>query len=136
MIPTTWSLPMSLLHSLLSSAPVQGVSITRLSASSVQVSWEPFTTEANVTGYTVIYSRVSGSSKRQDGEMRSIFPATTTSGVIDGLESEATYVFQVLVSAGLCCGGRGGGDRRQINADKRQSSNCNRYTLLYNYINS
>ena len=56
-------------------------------------------TEANVTGYTVIYSRVSGSSKGQDGEMRSVFPATTTSGVIDGLESEATYVFQVLVSA-------------------------------------
>ena len=56
-------------------------------------------TEANVTGYTVIYSRVSGSSKGQDGEMRSVFPATATSGVIDGLESEATYVFQVLVSA-------------------------------------
>ena len=56
-------------------------------------------TEANVTGYTVIYSRVSRSSKGQDGEMRSVFPATATSGVIDGLESEATYVFQVLVSA-------------------------------------
>ena len=56
-------------------------------------------TEANVTGYTVIYSRVSGSSKRQDGEMRSVFPATATSGVIDGLESEATYMFQVLASA-------------------------------------
>ena len=56
-------------------------------------------TEANVTGYTVIYSRVSGSSKRQDGEMRSVFPNTATSGVIDGLESEATYVFQVLASA-------------------------------------
>ena len=56
-------------------------------------------TEANVTGYTVIYSKVSGSSKRQDGEMRSVFPATATSGVIDGLESEATYMFQVLASA-------------------------------------
>ena len=56
-------------------------------------------TEANVTGYTVIYSRVSGSSKGQDGEMRSVFPAAATSDVIDGLESEATYVFQVLVSA-------------------------------------
>ena len=52
-----------------------------------------------MTGYTVIYSRVSGSSKRQDGEMRSVFPATATFGVIDGLESEATYVFQVLASA-------------------------------------
>ena len=52
-----------------------------------------------MSGYTVIYSRVSGSSKGQDGEMRSVFPATATSGVIDGLESEATYVFQVLVSA-------------------------------------
>ena len=56
-------------------------------------------TEANVTGYTVIYSRVSASSKRQDGLMRSVFPATATSGVIDGLESEATYMFQVLASA-------------------------------------
>ena len=56
-------------------------------------------TEANVTGYTVIYGRVSGSRKRQDGEMRSVFPATATSGVIDGLESEATYVFLVLASA-------------------------------------
>ena len=52
-----------------------------------------------MTGYTVIYSRVSGSSKRQDGEMRSVFPATASSGVIDGLESEATYMFQVLASA-------------------------------------
>ena len=80
---------------------MQAVSITRLSASSVQVSWEPFITEANVTGYTVIYSRVSGSSKRQDGEIRSVFPATTNSGVIDGLEPEGTYafVFQVLASA-------------------------------------
>ena len=52
-----------------------------------------------MTGYTVIYSKVSGSSKRQDGEMRSVFPATATFGVIYGLESEATYVFQVLASA-------------------------------------
>ena len=56
-------------------------------------------TEANVTGYTVIYNRVSGSSKRKDGEIRIVFPATATYGVIDGLEIEATYVFQVLVSA-------------------------------------
>ena len=56
-------------------------------------------TEANVTGYTVIYSKVSGSSNIQDGETRSIFPATATSGVINGLESEATYMFQVLASA-------------------------------------
>ena len=56
-------------------------------------------TEANMTGYTVIYRRVSGSGKRQDGEIRSVFPATATSGVINGLVSEAIYMFQVLASA-------------------------------------
>ena len=107
---------MTLFHSLLSLAPVQGVSVTRLSASSVQVSWEAFMTEVDVTGYTVIYSKVSGSRKRKDGEMRRDFPAITTSAVINGLESEATYMFQVLATA-MVAGKKVAGDRSLVTED-------------------
>ena len=85
-------------------------------------------TEANVTSYIVIYSRVSGSSKRQDGEMRSIFPATATFGVIDGLESEATYVFQVLVSA-VVEGEEVAGDRSMLTKESLVIA-----TGIYNFV--
>ena len=48
--------------------------------------------------------------------MRSVFSATATSGVIDGLESEATYVFQVLVSA-VVEGEEVVGDRSMLTKD-------------------
>ena len=85
-------------------------------------------TESNVTGYTVIYSRVSRSSKRQDGEMRSVFPATATFGVIDGLESEAIYMFQVLASA-VVGGEEVVGDRSLLTKDSLVFA-----TGIYNFI--
>jgi len=79
---------------------VEGVSVSSISDTSVRVSWEPLVIKgATVTGYTVFYSRVSGRRKRQDGEMSQNFPANATSGVIAGLESGATYQFQVLATA-------------------------------------
>ena len=95
---------------------MQGVIVTRLSASSVQVSWQAYMTDVNVTGYTVIFTRVSGSRKRKDGEMRHDFPATATSAVIDGLEFEATYVFQVLVTA-MVAGEKVIGERSLVTED-------------------
>ena len=75
------------------------VSVSTISNTSVRVSWELLVIDATVTGYTVVYSRVSGRRKRQDGEMSRDFPANATSGVITGLESGATYQFQVLATA-------------------------------------
>ena len=81
-------------------APVEGVSVSSLSDTSVRVSWDPLVIEdATVTGYTVVYSQVSGRLKSQDGEMSHDFAANATSGVITGLESGATYQFQVLATA-------------------------------------
>ena len=78
---------------------MDGVSVSSISGTSVRVSWEQLVIDATVTGYTVVYSRVSGRRKRQDGEMSRDFPANAMSGVIAGLESGATYQFQVLATA-------------------------------------
>ena len=78
---------------------MEGVSVSTISDTSVRVSWETLVIDATVTGYTVVYSRVSGRRKRQDGEMSRDFPANATSGVIAGLESGVTYQFQVLATA-------------------------------------
>ena len=78
---------------------MEGVSVSSISGTSVRVSWEPLVIDTTVTGYTVFYSRVSGRRKRQDGEMSRDFPANAMSGVIAGLESGATYQFQVLATA-------------------------------------
>ena len=78
---------------------MEGVRAFTINDTSVRVSWEPLVIDATVTGYTVFYSRVLGQRKRQDGEMSRDFPANATSGVIAGLESGATYQFQVLATA-------------------------------------
>ena len=98
---------------------MEGVRVSTISGTSVRVSWEPLVIEgATVTGYTVFYSRVSGRRKRQDGEMSRDFPANATSGVIAGLESGATYQFQVLATAEVN-GRELVGDRSPVTDDTR-----------------
>ena len=88
-------------HSL--TAAVQGVEVTALNATAVTVSWNalviPDFPDFSIDHYTVLYSRVeSQHCRRQDGTMSAQFPSTATSGVIAGLDSPATYQFQVFAN--------------------------------------
>ena len=74
-----------------------------LNATAVTVSWNaldiPDFPDFSIDHYTVLYSRVeSQRRRRQDGEMSTQFPSTATSGVIAGLDSPATYQFQVFAT--------------------------------------
>ena len=83
-------------HSL--TAAVQGVEVTALNATAVTVSWNALViSDFFIDHYTVLYSRVESQRRRkQDGTMSAQFPSTATSGVIAGLDSTATYQFQVF----------------------------------------
>ena len=86
-------------HSL--TAPVQGVEVTALNATAVTVSWNalviPDFPYFSIDHYTVLYSLVeSQRRRRQDGAIQ--FSSNATSGVIAGLDSTATYQFQVFVT--------------------------------------
>ena len=88
-------------HSL--TAVVQGVEVAALNATAVTVSWNalviPDFPDFSIDHYTVLYSRVeSQRRRRQDEEMSAQFPSTATSGVIAGLDSPATYQFQVFAT--------------------------------------
>ena len=85
-------------HSL--SAAVQGVEVTALNATAVTVSWNALVIpDFSIDHYTVLYSRVeSQRRRRQDGAMSAQFPFTATSGVIVGLNSTTTYLFQVFAN--------------------------------------
>ena len=85
-------------HSL--TAAVQGVEVTALNATAVTVSWNALVIpDFSIDHYTVLYSRVeSQRRRRQDGTMSTQFPSTATSGVIAGLDSTATYQFQVFAT--------------------------------------
>ena len=88
-------------HSL--TAAVQGVEVTALNATAVTVSWNalviPNFPGFSINHYTVLCSRVeSQRHRRQDGAMSAQFPSTATSGVIAGLDSPATYQFQVFAT--------------------------------------
>ena len=85
-------------HSL--SAAVQGVELAALNATAVTVSWDALVIpDFSIDHYTVLYSRVeSQRRRRQDEAMSAQFPSTATSGVIAGLESTATYLFQVFAT--------------------------------------
>ena len=85
-------------HSL--TAAVQGVEVTALNATAVTVSWNALVIpDFPIDHYTVLYSRVeSQRRRRQDGAMSVQFPSTATSGVIAGLDSTATYQFQVFAN--------------------------------------
>ena len=85
-------------HSL--TAAVQGVEVTAHNATAVTVSWNALVIpDFPIDHYTVLYSRVeSQRRRRQDGAMSAQFSSTATSGVIAGLNSTATYQFQVFAT--------------------------------------
>ena len=85
-------------HSL--TAAVRGVEVAALNATAVNVSWNALVIpDLSIDHYTVLYSLVeSQRRRRQDGAMSAQFPSTTTSGVITGLDSTATYQFQVFAT--------------------------------------
>ena len=85
-------------HSL--TAAVQGVEVTALNSTAVTVSWNALVIpDFSINHYTVLYSRVeSQRRRRQDEAMSAQFPSTATSGVIAGLDSTATYQFQVFAT--------------------------------------
>ena len=85
-------------HSL--TAPVQGVEVTALNATAVTVSWNALVIpDFSIDHYTVLYSRVESQRRRnQDGAFSAQFPSTATSCVIAGLDSPATYQFQVFAN--------------------------------------
>ena len=88
-------------HSL--TAAVQGVEVAALNATAVTVSWNVLNItdfpDFSIDHYTVLYSRVeSQRRRRQDGTMNAQFSSNVTSGVIAGLDSPATYLFQVFAN--------------------------------------
>ena len=74
--------------------------MTALNATAVTVSWNALVIpDVSIDHYTVLYSRVeSQRRRRQDGAMSVQFPSTAMSGVIAGLDSTATYQFQVFAT--------------------------------------
>ena len=81
-------------HSLI--AAVQGVTADTV----VIISWDALVIpDFSIDHYTVLYSQVeSQRRRRQDGAFSAQFPSTATSGVIAGLDSTATYQFQVFAN--------------------------------------
>ena len=80
-------------------AAVQGVTVTPLTGTSVTVSWSPLDIpDFPIETYTVVYSPVSESDRRQDGEMTAEFPGSVTSGVITDLDPALSYKFQVFAT--------------------------------------
>ena len=81
-------------------AAVEGVTVTARSDTAVNVSWNAvIIPDFSVDFYTVVYSPVSLSRRRQDGgEMSAVFSPPATSGVIGGLDSDTDYQFQVFAT--------------------------------------
>lgn len=80
---------------------VREVEVETLSDTSVRVSWTPLDSQ-DVEGYQVFYSIVSDSSssrRRQVGGEASVvfLGSNVSSGVIEGLDQQAEYQFQVAV---------------------------------------
>ena len=75
--------------------------MTALNATAVNVSWNALDIpDFSIDHYTVLYSRVeSQRRRRQDGAIQ--FSSNATSGVIAGLDSTATYQFQVFATGTL-----------------------------------
>ena len=74
--------------------------MTALNTTAITVSWNALVIpDFSIDHYTVLYSQVeSQHRRRQDGAMSVQFPSTATSGVIAGLDSTATYQFQVFAT--------------------------------------
>ena len=75
------------------------MTVTQLNDTSVNVSWKALIIhDFPIESYTVVYSPVSDSDGRQDGEMTAVFPGSVTSGVITDLEPAVIYQFQVFAT--------------------------------------
>ena len=73
--------------------------MTSLTDTSVNVSWNAVVIpDFPIDSYTVVYSPVSESDGRQDGEMTAVFPGSVTSGVITDLQPAVIYQFQVFTT--------------------------------------
>ena len=85
-------------HSL--TVAVQGVKVTALNDTAVTVSWNALVIpDFSIDHYTVLYSRVESQHRRRhDGTMSVQFPSYASSGVIAGLDSTASYQFQVFAT--------------------------------------
>ena len=80
-------------------AAVEGMKVIILNDTSVNVSWNALIIPGfPIDSYTVVYSPVSDSDRRQDGEMTAVFPGSATSGVITDLEPSVIYQFQVFAN--------------------------------------
>ena len=91
-------------------AAVEGVTVTSLTHTSVNVSWNAvIIPDFPIDSYTVVYSPVSESDRRQDGEMTAVFPGSVTSGVITDLEASSHLPVPSVCychSQWCVCGGR------------------------------
>ena len=75
-------------------ALVSEVSVISLNSTSVNVSWTPVNLTV-VHHYTVHYTTVGGASSTVS------FPATSSSGVVSGLQGGETYLFSVTVTLNI-----------------------------------
>ena len=81
--------------------------------------WQAVQTAANLTGYTVFYSQVPTSRRRQvTAEMNKTFPSSAASGTISGLEASKMYQFQVTAFVNVN-GEELVGDRSEVNDNSR-----------------
>ena len=100
--------------------------MTSLSPTSVTVSWNALIIpDFPIDSYTVVYSPVSESDRRQDGEMTAVFPGSVTSGVITDLEPAVIYQFQVFATItvdGVSLEGEWSDPAYEISNDKSFSS--------------
>ena len=100
--------------------------MTSLNLTSVNVSWNALIIpDFPIDSYTVVYSPVSESDRRQDGEMTAVFPGSVTSGVITDLEPAIIYQFQVFATItvnGLSLEGEWSDPAYEISNDKSFSS--------------
>ena len=91
----------------------------RLNNATVRVTWQAVQTAANLTGYTVFYSQVPTSRRRQvTAEMNRTFSSSAASGTISGLEASKTYQFQVSAFVNVN-GEELVGDRSEVNDNSR-----------------
>ena len=100
--------------------------MTSLNLTSVNVSWNALIIpDFPIDSYTVVFSPVSDSDGRQDGEMTAVFPGSVTSGVITDLEPAVIYQFQVfanITADGVSLGGEWSDPAYGISNDKSFSS--------------
>ena len=80
------------------SATVQGVEVTAVNSTAVNVSWDVLI--VSIDYYTVVYSRIPHTLNlsSQYGEMQAVFNSSATSGVISRLTPGDTYQFQVFAT--------------------------------------